>query len=72
VPIAEAKIKANFVLEGSYEHWMDILERRAQAIPMILRGKLKLAKGHMRQLVPFTKSSQELVNCAIDVTQSGS
>jgi diacylglycerol O-acyltransferase len=70
VPLAEAKTQANFVLEGSYNHWMDILERRAQVIPMLLRGRLKLAKGHMRQLIPFTKSSRELVNCAIEVTQS--
>jgi diacylglycerol O-acyltransferase len=64
----QAESQATFVLEASYDDWMNILEKRAQPLPMIMRGKLKLAKGSLRQLMPFTKSSQELVKCAISIS----
>lgn len=70
VPLETARQQAAFVLEGSYENWMAIIERRSQAIPMIISGKLKLAKGSLRKLMPYTKSSQELVKCAIRVTNN--
>lgn len=68
VSVAEAYKQASFVLEADYATWMDILEGRAQALPMIVRGKVRLKKGALARLLPFTKSSQELVNCAIAVT----
>lgn len=70
LPPQDAQRQASFVLDGSHQLWMDILERRAKALPMILSGKIKLSKGSLTKLIPFTKSSQELVACAIRVTSS--
>jgi len=69
LPVEEAKSRAKFVLDGSYDDWMAVLDGQVQAIPMIVRGKLKLSKGMMLQLMPFTRSSEELVKCAMQVTQ---
>ncbi|MGB1287232.1 MAG: wax ester/triacylglycerol synthase domain-containing protein [Aggregatilineales bacterium] len=68
MPARDLKGKADFVLEGDYDSWMEVLEGRSQALPMIMRGKIRLSKGAMRKLMPFTKSAQELVNCAMRVT----
>jgi WS/DGAT/MGAT family acyltransferase len=70
VPLETARQQAAFVLEGSYDNWMAIIEKRAQAIPMIVSGKIKLAKGSLRKLMPYTRSSQELVKCAIRITHN--
>ena len=69
VAVPTARQQATIVLEATYDNWMDVLERRAKAFPMILRGNIKLEKGSIRQLMPFTKSSSELVRSAIRVTQ---
>lgn len=66
--IQEVKQVADFVLEASYENWMDVLSGREKALPMIMRGKLRLSKGAMRKLLPYTKSAEELVNCAMSVS----
>lgn len=63
----QAHTEANFVLEGSYAHWMDVLEGRSQPLPMITRGQLKLTKGALFRLVPHTRSAEELVKCAMQV-----
>jgi len=68
LPIQQAYAEATFVLEGSYKTWMDVLEGRAQPLPMIMRRQLKLKQGSLTRLLPFTKSAQELVNCAKQVT----
>jgi len=64
LPVAEARNQAKFVLEGDYDNWIKVLRGEAQPIPMIVRNKLMLVKGSMFSLLPFTKSAQELVNCA--------
>lgn len=69
MPVAEAKRQARFVLESNYDNWMSVLEGKSPVIPMIVRGKIRLTRGALLQLMPFTKSSQELVNCAIQITQ---
>lgn len=61
---ADARRDATFLLEATHDHWMEVLEGRSQPLPMIMRGKLKLAKGSLRKLMPFTRSAQELVKCA--------
>lgn len=64
MPLPEARSQANFVLEGDYDNWMKVLHGEAPPILMIIRNKLMLAKGSMFSLLPFTRSAQELVNCA--------
>lgn len=68
LPVAQAYEEAAFVLEGSYHSWMNVLEGRSQPIPMIVRGQLKLKKGALPRLLPFTRSAQELVKCAMQVS----
>lgn len=64
LPPAEARQRAAFVIEGEYDTWMDVLNGRAQPLPLIMRGKLRLAKGSLMRLMPFTQSAQELIKCA--------
>ena len=64
LPPAEARQRAAFVIEGEYETWMDVLNGRAQPLPLIMRGKLRLSKGSLMRLMPFTQSAQELIKCA--------
>lgn len=64
LPPAEARQRAAFVIEGDYDTWMDVLNGRAQPLPLIVRGKLRLAKGSLMRLMPFTQSAQELIKCA--------
>ncbi|MFW5696771.1 MAG: wax ester/triacylglycerol synthase domain-containing protein, partial [Phototrophicaceae bacterium] len=64
MPPGPATQQASFVIEGDYEVWMKVLSGQAQPLPMIVRGKLRLKKGSMTKLLPFTQSSQELIRCA--------
>lgn len=64
MPPAVATKQAAFVIEGEYDVWMKVLSGQAQPLPMIMRGKLRLKKGSMARLLPFTQSSQELLRCA--------
>lgn len=63
-----AEKMATFVLEGSYQSWREILDGKAAPLPMIMRGRLKLKKGSLRKLLPYTRSAQELVKCAMQVS----
>ncbi len=66
--IKEVQARAAFVIEGDYNAWMKVLKGKAKPLMMIMRGKLKLSKGSLRKLLPFTQSAQELVNCAQQVS----
>ncbi len=60
----EAMSAAAFLIEGEYPVWMEVLSGRAQPLMMIVRGKLRLRKGSIAKLMPFTQSAQELIHCA--------
>lgn len=60
----EAERLSAFVIEGDYATWMDVLGGRAQPLVMIMRGKLRLKKGSITRLLPFTQSAQELIHSA--------
>lgn len=60
----EAQDKAAFIIEGDYDNWMKVLSGKAQPLPMIVTGKLKLKKGALTRLMPFTQSAQELIKSA--------
>ncbi len=64
LPPDEARRRAAFIIEGEYDTWMDVLNGRAQPLPLIMRGKLRLSKGSLMRLMPFTQSAQELIKCA--------
>ncbi|HRE46726.1 MAG TPA: wax ester/triacylglycerol synthase family O-acyltransferase [Aggregatilineales bacterium] len=64
---AEAKGEAAFVIEGDFATWSDVLKGKAAPLALIMRGKLRLVKGSMPRLLPFTQSAQELLNCAKNI-----
>ncbi|MBK8024655.1 MAG: DUF1298 domain-containing protein [Chloroflexi bacterium] len=61
---AEAMRAASFVIQASYDAWMDALDGRFPPLVMLTTGRLSLKKGLMLRLLPFTKSATELVHCA--------
>lgn len=60
----EAARAANFVIDGSYSAWMDVLSGRSAPLTMLTNGRLKLTKGALLRLLPHTHSASELVRCA--------
>ncbi|GAB4337051.1 MAG: hypothetical protein Kow00117_19310 [Phototrophicales bacterium] len=66
--VNQAHREAAFVLEGNHENWMKVLRGEAQPLAMIIRRKLKLKKGSIARLMPFTQSAQELIKCAQKIT----
>jgi putative sterol carrier protein len=64
VTLSEAMQKAAFVIEGDYATWMEVLAGNLSPLGAITRGKLRLKKGALTRLLPFTKSAAELVKTA--------
>ncbi len=62
--VNEATSEANYVIEGNYGSWMKVLSGQGQPLGMIMRGQLRLKKGSLPGLLPYTKSAQELIKCA--------
>ncbi len=56
--------KASFVIEADIATWQEVLGGNLQPLMGIMRGKLKLAKGSLARLIPYTKAANELVNSA--------
>lgn len=68
LPVKLAVDKATFVIEGDYANWLRVLNGEADPLKMLMRGALKLRKGSMLRLMPFTQSAQELVRSAQHIT----
>lgn len=64
VTLSDAMQKAAFVIEGDYATWMEVLAGKQSPLGAITRGKLRLKKGALTRLLPFTKSAAELVKTA--------
>lgn len=64
VPVATAMQDAAFVIEGEYATWLEVLAGRTAPLSAITRGRLRLKKGAITRLLPFTKSAAELVKTA--------
>ncbi len=64
IPHAEAPRAANFVIAGDYQTWMELLRDGASPLRMLTTGRLRLQKGILLQLIPHTRSANELVVCA--------
>lgn len=56
--------EAAFVIEGDEATWSEVLAGRLAPLMGIMRGKLRLSKGSIARLMPYTKGATELVNCA--------
>lgn len=60
----DAYNEASFVIEGDHRNWNHLLSGQGKPLPMLMRGKLKLKKGSVSKLMPYSKSAQELLNSA--------
>lgn len=60
----DAMAQATFVIYGEEEVWREVLSGQIQPLMAIMRGKLKLQKGSLAKLMPYTKAAIELVNSA--------
>jgi WS/DGAT/MGAT family acyltransferase len=70
LPAAQAAQRAAFVIEGDYPAWMRVLKNEIAPLAALARGDLRLTKGSMIKLLPFTQSAQELVHSAQHVPLS--
>jgi putative sterol carrier protein len=68
VPVESAMRGAHFVIEGDYDSWLKVLRGEADPLKMLMRGGLRLSKGSMLRLLPFTQSAQELVHSAQNIS----
>jgi ribonucleoside-diphosphate reductase beta chain len=55
--------RARYVLTATEADWLRVLDGMSP-ISAILRGKLKLSKGSLASLMPFTRAASELVEAA--------
>ncbi len=61
---SEAMTQATFVIYGEEAAWQEVLGGHIQPLMAIMRGKLKLQKGSLAKLMPYTKAAIELVSSA--------
>ncbi len=60
----EDETSARYVLAGSASAWRLVLTGRTAPLLAIMTGKLKLAKGSLAELLPYTGAAKELVTAA--------
>jgi putative sterol carrier protein len=61
VAAAQANESAAFVISGEQGAWQQVLSGKVQPLMAIMSGKLKLTKGSIGRLLPYTKAANELV-----------
>jgi putative sterol carrier protein len=61
VDVAQATESATFVISGEQGVWQQVLSGKLQPLLAIMSGKLKLTKGSIGRLLPYTKAANELV-----------
>lgn len=64
---SQAGEEADYVIEASYDTWVDVLEGDLKPLKALMFGKMKLAKGSLTDLMPYTKASREMVASAQEV-----
>jgi putative sterol carrier protein len=64
VDAAQAHTLATFVIAADEATWKEVLAGHMQPLMGIMRGRLKLAKGSMARLMPYTRAATELVKSA--------
>ncbi len=55
---------ARYVLAGSESGWRLVLTGKVAPLLAIMTGKLRLAKGSLAELIPYTGAAKELVTAA--------
>jgi putative sterol carrier protein len=67
MPASQARDKAPFVIEGSYERWSTLIREGHDPIKTLMQGKLKMTKGHLPTIIRYVESSKALLACAQEV-----
>jgi putative sterol carrier protein len=62
--------EAPYLLSADPRTWRQVLERRLEPIPGLVRGKLKLVKGSLASLLPYVLAAKELVESASRIETS--
>lgn len=60
----EDREACDFVIRADLATWKTVLDGTISPLPAIMRGKLKLAKGRLASLMPYTAAARELVAAA--------
>lgn len=55
---------ARYVLAGTESSWRLVLTGKTAPLLAIMTGKLRLAKGSLAELIPYTGAAKELVTAA--------
>lgn len=63
----EAGEEADYVIEASLNTWRKVLEGELRPLKALMFGKLKLSKGKLRDLMPYTRAAREMVASAQEV-----
>lgn len=58
---------ADYVIAGSLSTWYDVLDGELAPLKALMFGKLKLTKGSLKDLLPYTRASMEMVESAQEV-----
>lgn len=58
---------ADYVIMGSLSTWFDVLDGDLQPLKALMFRKLKLVKGKLRDLMPYTRAAKEMVESAQEV-----
>lgn len=67
VDLETATEQATFIISGDEQTWREVLSGQLQPLMGIMRGKLKLTKGSIARLLPYSIASTELVRSAQNV-----
>jgi putative sterol carrier protein len=70
IATAEDVESTPFLLSADPRTWRQVLERRLEPIPGLMRGKLKLVKGSLASLLPYVMAAKELVESAARIETS--
>lgn len=65
--VEEAEETAAYVIEADRNTWRKVLDGDLDPLKGLMFGKLRLTKGKLRALIPYTKASKEMVATAQDV-----
>lgn len=63
----KAQDAADYVIAGSLSTWYDVLDGKLQPLKALMFGKLKLKKGKLKDLLPYTRAAKEMVESAQEV-----
>jgi putative sterol carrier protein len=70
IATAEDVESTPYLLSADPRTWRQVLERRLEPIPGLMRGKLKLVKGSLASLLPYVMAAKELVESAARIETS--